>query len=144
MPTETTPEGVVRGLFDAFTARDMDRVRSLMAPDIVWQQSAGMPGGGRWVGFDQIAENVFGRFRREWDEWAAVPEEFLESADGDDLAAGTVVVLGRYVGTPKATGRPVDATFAHVYRVRDGAVVRFDQHTDTRALAEGLGLIAPP
>ncbi len=123
----------------------METVRSLMADGIVWQQSAGMPGGGRWVGYDEIAANVFGKFRAEWDEWRAVAEEFLESADGvageGGEGDGTVVVLGRYVGTPKVTGRAVDAAFAHVYRVRGGKIYRFDQHTDTRALAEGVGLI---
>lgn len=139
------PVDVVRSLFAAFTARDMETVRSLMADGIVWQQSAGMPGGGRWVGYDQIAANVFGKFRAEWDEWRAVAEEYLDSGDGVEgeggVGNGTVVVLGRYAGTPKATGRAVDAAFAHVYRVRDGKIVRFDQHTDTLALAEGLGLI---
>ncbi len=138
-----SPGDVVRSLFAAFTARDMETVRSLMADGIVWQQSAGMPGGGRWVGYDQIAANVFGKFRAEWDEWRAVAEEFLESPEAGEggVGNGTVVVLGRYLGTPKATGRAVEAAFAHVYRVRDGKIVRFDQHTDTRALAEGLGLI---
>ncbi|MEM1184289.1 MAG: nuclear transport factor 2 family protein [Planctomycetota bacterium] len=127
-----TPTAVVRALFAAFTARDMNTVRSLMAPEIVWQQAPGMPHGGRWVGFDQIAENVFGRFKNDWEEWRAVPDEFISERN-------TVVVLGRYVGTPKATGKHVDAGFAHVYRVEAGKIVRFDQHTDTRVLADAVG-----
>jgi len=120
-------------MFDAFAAKDMDAVRALFAPDIVWQQAPGMPHGGRWVGFDEIAENVFGRFRRDWEVWRAEADEFI--AEGD-----TVVVLGRYVGTPKTTGTHVEAGFAHVYRVKEGLVTRFDQHTDTRVLAEAVGV----
>ena len=137
MSDQNTParsaKNVVREMFDAFGAKDMDRVRTLFAPDIVWQQAPGMPHGGRWVGFDQIAENVFGRFRRDWDDWRAETDEF--SAEGN-----AVGVLGRYVGTPKATGQHVEAGFAHVYRVEGGKVVRFDQHTDTRVLAEAVGV----
>ena len=132
-PRARSAKDVVRAMFRAFGEKDMDTVRRLFAPDIVWQQSPGMPHGGRWVGFDQIAENVFGRFARDWDDWRAETDEFI--AEGD-----TVVVLGRYVGTPKSTGRAVDAGFAHVYRVEDGLVTRFDQHTDTRVLAEAVGV----
>lgn len=49
------------------------------------------------------------------------------SADGGE----TVVVLGRYSGTCKATGRAFRAPFAHVRTVRDGRAVRYVQYTDT-------------
>ncbi|MEM7754247.1 MAG: nuclear transport factor 2 family protein [Planctomycetota bacterium] len=132
-PPRASAKDIVREMFAAFGAQDMDRVRELFAPDIVWQQAPGMPHGGRWVGFDEIAENVFGRFSRDWDDWRAQTDEFI--AEGD-----TVVVLGRYTGTPTATGNYVEAAFAHVYRVKDGKVTRFDQHTDTRVLAEAVGV----
>ena len=43
----------------------------------------------------------------------------------------TIVVLGRYRGTCRATGRVLDAQLAHVWRVADGRVVGFQQYTDT-------------
>ncbi len=53
--------------------------------------------------------------------------------------ATLVVVLGRYRGTNKATGRPLDAQLAHVWRVRDGKAVRFQQYTDTLQAARVTG-----
>ena len=62
--------------------------------------------------------------RHDWEGFAPVPEEFLDAGD-------TVVVLGRYRGTYKATGRTLDAQFVHVWRVEDGKAVAFQQYTDT-------------
>ena len=45
-----------------------------------------------------VAQGVFGRIMLEWDGFAVNPEEFLD-------AGGTVVMLGRYVGTKKALPR---------------------------------------
>ena len=47
---------------------------------------------------------------------------------------------GRYRGTMKKTGTPIDAQFAHVWHVRDGKVIRFQQYTDTRQWAQAAGV----
>ena len=60
----------------------------------------------------------------EWDGFAAVASQFV--ADGD-----TVVALGQYSGTYKATGKSFNAPFAHVWQFADGKAVRFQQYTDT-------------
>ncbi|HEY0909423.1 MAG TPA: DUF4440 domain-containing protein, partial [Bradyrhizobium sp.] len=59
-----------------------------------------------------------------------------------------VVSIGAYAGTSKATGRAMRAPFAHVWRIADGRLQRFDMHTDTllidRALhGDAAGRIAP-
>jgi ketosteroid isomerase-like protein len=66
-----------------------------------------------------------------WDNYRAQPTEFIDAGD-------TVVALGRYSGTYKATGRSMDAAFAHVWTLRDGRVVRFRQYMDTRKMAEAF------
>jgi uncharacterized protein len=71
-----------------------------------------------------VLENVFLKLGGEWDGFSAVAHEFV--ADGD-----TVVALGDYGGTYKATGKPFKAPFAHVWKFRDGKAVSFQQHTDT-------------
>lgn len=42
-----------------------------------------------------------------------------------------MVVIGRYRGTVRATGAPIDAAFAHVLRVKDVRVSELVQITDT-------------
>jgi len=55
---------------------------------------------------------------------AAVPEEFIDGGD-------TIVVLGKYSGTYKATSKSFQANFAHVWKLQDGKAIRFIQYVDT-------------
>jgi uncharacterized protein len=75
---------------------------------------------------------VFARLGSEWDGFAAAPEEYLDAGDA-------VIVLGRYRGTCKATGRALDAQMAHVWRVEGGRATRFQQYTDTLQAARVTG-----
>ncbi len=43
----------------------------------------------------------------------------------------TVLMEGRYTGSGKASGRPLDAQVAHVWDFEDGKAVRFQQYVDT-------------
>ena len=97
-----------------------------MSPDIVWNEAENFPYADRnpYLGPEAILTGVFGRIGTDWEGFAPVPEEFLDAGD-------TVVVLGRYRGTYKATGRTLDAQFVHVWRVEDGKAVAFQQYTDT-------------
>ena len=65
----------------------------------------------------------------------------LPAALMDVLLAGniTIAARGEYRGTYRATGRSTTAAFAHVYRLRGGRIVRFEQFTDTLKVAEAMG-----
>ena len=76
------------------------------------------------IGPEAVLNNVFMKLGGEWDGYAAVPREFI--ADG-----ATVVVLGEYSGTYRATGVSFKAPFAHVWKLKDGKAVSFQQYTDT-------------
>lgn len=117
---------LIRGLYEAFAAGDVPGVLARMAPDIVWNEAENFPyaDGNPYRGPEAILTGVFARLGGEWDGFAAVPAEFLDAGD-------TIVVLGRYRGTYKATGRAFDADMAHVWRVRDGKAAEFRQYTDT-------------
>lgn len=123
--------GVVKRLYEAFAHRDRDVILQLFAPDIDWVQNEGFPGGGRHVGAGAVLDGVFARFRQERDAWQAVVTEWIDAGD-------SVIALGEYRGTFKATGRSTTAAFAHVYRVRGGRIVRFEQFTDTAKVAEAM------
>jgi hypothetical protein len=84
------------------------------------------------LGVVAVLAGVFARIGAEWDGFSARPEEFLDAGDA-------VVVLGRYVGTYKATGRSLDAQMAHVWRLAGGKVVAFHQFTDTLQAAQVTG-----
>ena len=130
------PENVelVRSIYAAFGAGDMPGVLAAMAPDIEWNEAENFPyaDGNPYRGPEAIAGGVFARLGGEWDGFAALPEEFLDAGD-------TVVVLGRYGGTYKATGRAMHAQMVHVWCIRDGKVAAFQQYTDTLQAARVTG-----
>nr|WP_240900992.1 nuclear transport factor 2 family protein [Thioalkalivibrio sp. XN8] len=115
---------MARGVYQAFAAGDIPAVLGVFAPDIHWTEAAGGPYGGVSIGPDAVLAGVFMKLGAEWDRFAAVPQEFVQ--DGS-----TVVALGEYSGTCKATGKHFRAPFAHVWRFGDGKVASFHQYTDT-------------
>jgi uncharacterized protein len=123
----------VQELYRCFAARDNEGVRAVLAPDIEWNQMAGFPNGGRYIGADAIFQGVFTGFREQWEEWRAPVERYLDAGD-------TILALGHYAGRYRATGRTLRAEFAHLYELKAGRIVRFVQYTDTRLVAEAMGL----
>lgn len=117
---------LVQAIYAAFETGDVPGVVARMSPDIVWNEAENFPYADRnpYLGPEAILTGVFARLGTEWEGFAAIPEEFLDAGD-------TVVVLGRYQGTYRATGRALDAQLVHVWRVEDGKAVAFQQYTDT-------------
>ena len=114
----------IHGAYAAFAKGDIPAVLALLAPKVEWIEAEGGPYGGTYVGPAAVLQNVFMRLGGEWDGFSAVAHEFVANED-------TVVALGEYSGTYKATGKSFKAPFAHVWKFRDGKVVAFHQHTDT-------------
>ena len=132
MSNETV--ALIRGIYDAFAAGDVPGVLGRMSPDIVWNEAENFiyADGNPYSGPEAVLNGVFARCIGEWDGFSANPEEYLDVGD-------TVVVLGRYTGVNKATGQPLDAQLAHVWRVRDGKAAAFQQYTDTLQAARAAG-----
>lgn len=114
----------VRGLYAAFAKGDVPSVLGFLDANIAWTEAEGFPYGGTYNGPDAVLAGVFMRLGGEWDGFAAVPDEFIDAGD-------TVVALGKYSGTYKATGKTFKANFAHVWKIQEGKAVRFVQYVDT-------------
>jgi len=126
------PVEIVKRSYAAFADGDLDGVLADLHPDIEWQQAQGLPHGGVYHGVEAVRRNIFEPLDAEWwEEFAAEPSEFLEA--GPD-----VVVLGRYLGVAKGTGKLLDVPFVHVWTVRDEKAVLFRQFLDTRGWVEAL------
>ena len=122
---------IVQRMYAAFADRDRATILELFHPQIEWVQNEGFPGGGRYVGAEAVLNDVFAKFRAEWSDWRAVVDDWLDAGD-------TIIALGQYRGTFRATGRSTTAAFAHVYRLGAGRIVRFQQYTDTLKVAEAM------
>lgn len=124
MPQDTVT--LVKSLYDAFARGDVPSVLGAMDPAIVWNEAEGFVYADRnpYVGPTAIVEGVFARLATEWDGFGLAVEDVFGAGD-------RVVATGRYRGTYKRTGGAIDAQFAHVWTLRDGRIVRFQQYTDT-------------
>jgi uncharacterized protein len=122
MPDQTA---AARRLYDAFAARDVQALRDALADDFVGRVSDGMPlgVGGEHSGPEAMIRDVWGKVFATY-EIDVDAERFYPSGDH-------VVAVGHYRGTVRASGRPVEASFAHVLTIRDGRIARLDQITDT-------------
>lgn len=125
---------LVRAIYDAFATGDVGGVLGRMSPDIVWNEAENFPyaDGNPYRGPEAVAAGVFARCIGEWEGFAVAPEEFLD-------AGGTVVVLGRYHGVNKASGRAMNPQLVHVWRIADGKAAQFQQYADTLAVARATG-----
>jgi ketosteroid isomerase-like protein len=121
----------VQGLYEAFAKGDVPTVLGFLDPNIAWTEAEGFPYGGTYNGPNAVLEGVFMRLGSEWDGFAVVPDEFIDAAD-------TIVVLGKYSGTYKATGKSFKANFAHVWKIREGKAIRFVQYADTLLVQRAL------
>jgi ketosteroid isomerase-like protein len=112
----------------------MPAALATMAPDIVWNEAENYPYADRnpYVGPEAVLMGVFARIGGDWDGFAAISDEIIDGGD-------TIVSLGHYSGTFKATGKPMRAQFVHVFRVRHGKIVGFQQYADTLGTAIAMG-----
>jgi len=126
-----TPKAKIQAVYAAFESGDIPTVLGALAPDASWTEAEGFPYGGTYIGPEAVLENVFMKLGTEWDGFAAVPAQLV--AEGD-----TVVALGTYSGTYKATGRAFEAPFVHVWKFEGDLVTSFHQHTDTAVVQRAL------
>jgi uncharacterized protein len=117
--------------YAAFASRDVPLVLALLDPDVRWVETAGGPFAGTFAGPEHVAAGVFGRVAAEWAEFHVEPEEYI-------AAGNSVAVLGTYRGTYRATGKAMTARFVHVYRFREGRVVRYESVDDSATLNAAL------
>ena len=121
----------IEQLYAAFARGDIPSVLGALNPQTRWTEAEGFPYGGTYVGPQAVLDNVFMRMGGEWDSFSAQMAELV--ADGD-----TVVALGTYSGTFKATGKSFQAPFVHVWKFTDGQISEFIQHTDTAVVQRAL------
>lgn len=127
---------VIRGIYDSFAAGDVASVLGAMSPDIVWNEAEHFPyaDGNPYLGPQAVLEGVFARCVGEWEGFGVEIEAIHDAGD-------TVFAIGRYTGVYKATGARQHTQMAHVWTVRDGKAVQFQQFADTLGVARVMGTV---
>lgn len=128
----TEAEGVVRSFYAALGRGDNAAALALLSPGIEWTEAERSPYyAGAAVGVEAVVETVLAPIGRDFDDFACTPDDFV--SQGERTAS-----FGFYTGRAKASGCALRAPFAHVWTVRDGAITRFVQYTDSALWAEAL------
>jgi ketosteroid isomerase-like protein len=118
---------VVKELYRAFREQDYDAFLRLSAEDIEWIQNEGFPGGATYKGASAVIEGVFQANNKQWSGFAYDIEEFLD-------AGNSVIVIGKYTGRNRISGKSMSAAAAHIYDLREGKVCRFRMFADTKSI----------
>jgi ketosteroid isomerase-like protein len=124
---------IVRDAYEGFRASGQ-LLAELAAPEFVWDMSHfhGWPE-------EQVYEGVEGaeRFLREWlaawDDWELRVEALHEAGD-------KVLAVVHQHGRSRASGLPVDMSFAQVWTLRDGKETRMEMYSDPNEAFQALGL----
>ena len=89
--------------------------------------------GSAFMGPQAVLNGVFARVGQDFDGFTVDVGRVVGCGN-------TVLSEGRYRGTVKATGKRLDVQVAHVWDVRDGKIVRFQQYVDTWQVAQATGV----
>lgn len=115
---------IIAAHYAASDRQDLPAMMAEMAEDVQWTEMAGFPCAGTHVGSAQVIERVFKVLGRDWQDYAFRLERLVDGGN-------TIVGIGDYSGTCRATGRAMQARVVHVWQVEGGLVRRFEQFTDT-------------
>ena len=124
---------VVREMWSAYNARNVDRSLDYFAEDCVVEDVPDLPDRAIYKGRKGVQERNL-HFRKTWGDWAWELEEFIDA--GDDVVVAMLVVRAHGSGS----GTPVEAKAAFVYEVRDGKIVRDRPFTSRSQALEAAGL----
>lgn len=127
----TTNLDIIRATYEGTSEENGKHLLAVLAPNAAWTEAAGFPYAGTYVGAEQIVAGVFQRLSTEWEGYTAKVHTYL--ADGDRVAA-----FGVYAGTYRKTGKAMTATFAHLYHLRDGKIVRMEQYVDSHLVQQAM------
>jgi uncharacterized protein len=123
---------IVRSFYAAVGRGDVQAVLNLLHPQLEWTEAEGFPYySGTWRRPQDVLEKLLVPLARDWEKFSASADDFIVEGD-------RVVSLGFYSGVAKATRKDMRAAFAHVWRIRDGKLARFDMYTDTYLVRQAI------
>ena len=123
----------LRGIYAEWAQGNWRPRFDVYADDMEWGWSEEFPGL-EGVGPDPVdRSDRLRQWLSEWEDWRCEAEGYV--AEGE-----WVVVLTRYRGRGKGSGATVDTIGAHVWRFRDGRVIRLEIFSSRDKALQAAGL----
>ncbi len=122
---------VVRAFFAAWNAGDMDAVRELYHPEVMWRAAEGWPEPGPYVGRDAVMLFIE-QLKETWDADALEPiSDFIDGADR---------IVVRFIWRGVGRGPEANMEFTGVFTVRQGKIFGVEFFWDYAEALEVMGL----
>ena len=120
-------KSVVNQAYSNFKTGNINALLDLMADEVNWTlpEMEGVPFAGTRTGRASVGE-FFESVNSTQESLSFEPRELI--AEGDK-----VVALGSYQWRVKSNSREFGGDFAHVFTIRDGKIVAFNEYMDTAA-----------
>ncbi|QNK64946.1 nuclear transport factor 2 family protein [Pedobacter sp. PAMC26386] len=123
---------LVKSTYEGKTSEENGKnLANALAPDARWTEAAGFPYAGTYIGIDEITKNVFQRLATEWTDYKVQIDDYIVRGD-------KVVAIGTYSGIYKKTGKSFKARVAHVWELKDGKIISFEQFVDSKSLTDAM------
>jgi ketosteroid isomerase-like protein len=125
---------LAKSLYDAFAKADIPTVLAGMDNAIVWNEAENFPYADKnpYVGKDAVLNGVFARIGSDWENFTLTEKQFYP------VQNDMILVTGYYTGKHKQTGKTIKAQFAHVWWLKDGKLVKFQQYADTKQVSDAV------
>ncbi|SEQ86416.1 conserved hypothetical protein, steroid delta-isomerase-related [Hyunsoonleella jejuensis] len=123
---------IIQKLYADFAAGNIDAVGAIMDENLIWNEAENFPfaDGNPYKGFKAVLEGVFSRIMSDWEYWKLSDLEYHE------MTNNKVLVTGRYDAKYKKNGAKMNLQMAHLWTIKDGKVVSFQQFADTKGIAD--------
>ncbi|WP_282135371.1 ester cyclase [Seonamhaeicola maritimus] len=132
----SSPENVeiIDGMYKAFAKGDIPNVLSALDPNIVWNEAENFPyaDNNPYIGPDAVLNGVFARVGGDWDNFTLVDLKL------HDMSNNYVLATGRYQGKYKKNGASINAQMSHLWQLKDGKAISFQQMVDTKHVSEAI------
>jgi uncharacterized protein len=124
---------IVQAMYQAFGSGDLPALLAAMDPQVEWQNPgpSQIPYFGTHRGPEAVARNIFAFLAENLRFEKFEPKEFFTSAD-------KVVVLLDCEAVAVRSGQRVAQAVVHVFTLRAGKVVRFQDFQNSFALSQAL------
>jgi ketosteroid isomerase-like protein len=123
---------IVKSTYEGKSSEENGRnLAKYVAHNILWTEAKGFPYAGTYIGLKDVTNNVFTRLRSEWIRYKFTPEDYVAADD-------KVVAFGTYSGPYKKTNKYFEARVVHVWQLKDGKIISFEQFVDSQTVNDAI------